>query len=215
MTFLPSFITLKAYLPNGILFKDYSGDDELNLETTDQTPGGFWDCKFTLCNWKGRVPQFGYVIVVNDTRENTECFRGLAQNPEIDHGNTVQITAIGHGNSSGSSSALRDWGDGNQTPTNGKQIYAKTTPLSTIMSATFSLTQQIFAGTMVDLSGYQLTQESRDLQGMSPYDVWEYLRGMFAGFGKLSLQVALAASIADLLILLLVCVAHLITRRSK
>lgn len=182
MTFLPAFITLKAYLPNGTLFKDYSGDDELNLETTDQTPGGFWDCKFTLCNWKSRVPQFGYIIVVNDTRENTECFRGIAQNPEIDHGNSVLINAIGHGNSNGSSSALRDWGDGNQTPTNGKQIYTKTTPLSDILGDTFTLTQQIFEGDTVDLSGYQLTQESRDLQGMSPYDVWEYLRGMFAGF---------------------------------
>lgn len=181
--YLPSFITLKAYMPNGVtLFKDYSGDLDLQLETTEQTPGGQWDCRFTLCNWKSRIPQFGYVIVVTDTNENVECFRGIAQLPEIDQGNSVKITAIGHGNSSGSSTALRDWGDGNQTPTNGKQIYAAATPLSDILSDTFSLCQQISEGDTVDLSGYQLTQESRDLQGMSPYDVWEYLRGMFAGF---------------------------------
>lgn len=182
MTFLPGWATLKAYLPNGTLFKDYSGDDSLELEFSDQVNGGYFDSSFKLCDYYNRTPDYGYIIEIRDEEEDVCLFRGLSQRPEFDVGNSARITAIGHGNPEGSCSFKRDWGLGNQIPSTGKQIWPTGTPITTLFTESLTMCQQIVAGTWVSLSGLQLTQETRDYNGQSPYDLWQEIAAWFAGF---------------------------------
>lgn len=192
MTLLPDWASIKVYKPNGDLFVDLTDDDDLHCEYTDQAPGGFYDCKLAICDTLAvdpeteeevsRVPDYGYVLQIRDEDEDVILWQGLCQDFEFTDDGAVQVTAYGHGHPNGSCSFKKDWGDGNQTPTNGKQLWPKGTPIADVFSDTLSMCQQIFQGTWESFIGLQLTQETRDYNGQAPYSVWQEIVSWFAGF---------------------------------
>src|SRR5690348_8675865 len=110
MAYPPENIHLWAYPPSGnIGWKDYTGDDNLDLDITHQTPEGDWECTFKLCNYSIRTSEkFGWFIYVFDEAELFYPFVGIVVSIDPDYGNNVKITAVGHGHTEGSSSFLRD-----------------------------------------------------------------------------------------------------------
>lgn len=175
--FLDARFTLKAYDSNGVLFRDYTKEPDLKLVVTDTCNGGYKTCTFELCDYANKLPPLGYRLIMRDETLDKYIFEGLVAKPYIKVSTSAQIEATGHGFLS--STFLRYI---KPDPTTGviSQKWIAGTPLATLFSDTLNLCQMIFAGTMTDLSGIQLAEDSKDYKGNSPYEVWNDVVAMLS-----------------------------------
>ena len=180
--FLPPNISLKCYQPNGIIRYDYTREPELKLVTTDEINCGYADADFDLCDYYFKLPLFGDKIVVKDELRNEVCWVGEISDVTKDVGVKAHIKCLGYGKTC----ALDlPYAHGNVTipenpanvsaPAGSKQVYAAGTSYATIIGDTFTRTQNIVVGSIVDLTGITIPEDSRDYIGLSPAQIWNEL----------------------------------------
>lgn len=182
MATLPVGISLKCYKPNGQLRFDYSREQDLKLVTTDEINCGYADASFELCDYYNKLPLFGDRIVVMDEGRNKTCWVGEPTDITKDVGVKATIKCLGYGKTC----ALDlPYDHGNyvipanpsnvSNPAGSKQVYDAGTSYATIIGDTMTRTQNIFMGSIVDLTGITLPEDSRDYIGLAPAQIWNEL----------------------------------------
>lgn len=171
-------------LPSRVRFtvgnNDYSSDEDLNLSTSDTTPGGYDSCSFQLCNWKNRICELGDKILLYDKTLSKVIWLGRVEdiNPRTS-GDAVSVQGRGYGFVGTTDRRFVNTNlMGNLAPL----TFREGMPVEDVIAYALTFCNDVYDGGII-ASGLQLHEESNNFALHTPLDVINFATGLTSGFG--------------------------------
>lgn len=175
-------------LPSNIAFtigsQDYSDDEDLELVTSDTTPGGYDALTCELCNWRNRLPILGArVLVYNKTLHKTVWLGRVEDVDPTTSGGPARISARGYGFVGTTDRRLLGSRIENLHVVPGPLIFPGGTPLEQVIAVALAncndvLHESIMAGAGAIL----LTEDSPNFALQTPQDLLNFATGLTTGY---------------------------------
>lgn len=173
MTKLPSRVRLT------VGNNDYSTDEDLQLTTSDTTPGGYDSCSFQLCNWKNRLPNLNDKILLYDKTLNKVIWLGRVEdvNPTTSRGpHNIQGRGYGFVGTTDRRFTNVDY-TGQLAPL----TFRAGMPVEDVLRFALTFCNDVYDGGII-ASGLQLHEESTNFALHTPLDVINFATGLTSGF---------------------------------
>lgn len=175
-------------LPSNIAFtmgsQDYSADEDLELVTSDTTPGGYDSLSCQLCNYKNRLPNLGERALVYNKALNKTVWLGRVEDVSpVTSGRPISIQARGLGFVG--TTDRRMLGTIAEGPivnigTPGPVIYTAGMTVEQVIASALSFCSDIYDDGII-ASGLQLDADSPNFALQTPQDVLNFATALTSG----------------------------------
>lgn len=169
-------------LPSRVRFtvgnQDYSTDEDLNLTTSDTTPGGYDSCSFQLCNWKNRLPDLNDKILLYDKTLSKVIWLGRVEDINPNTGGNVNIQGRGYGFVG---TTDRRFTNVDSTGQLAPLTFREGMPVEDVIRFALTFCNDVYDGGIID-TGIQLHEESSNYALHTPLDVINFATGLTTGF---------------------------------